>query len=260
MTTATDRGDPGFLRTTLAYAVSDSLILWRMRTPIVFMLAVPAVLSVTLGQAISGTDSLASRGRSMIGIAVMFSFMTVNYVGLAFFREFSHGTWIRQSVSRPSRLAFLLGKLLPTAFAGVIQLTIFGGVAFAIYHTPLHGSALQLYLVAIPLVLVGCLTGAVLYVFTHTTAAFQSAGYIVLISSGCVGGTIVSYENLPPLSQALGIVTPQHWALRALDEATSGTGSWGSMLQAVGVMAGMCVLLGTIALSQLDYRREKSSL
>lgn len=251
---------PGFWQVVLAYSSSDIRILWRMRTPIAFMIAVPAVLSVTLGPAISGGVTPGAQGRSMIGIAVMFSFMTVNYVGLALFREFNNHTWIRQSVTRPARLAYLLGKTLPVAVAGLVQLTIFGSVSFLVYRTPLHGSIWQLYTVAVMLVAVGCAMGALLYSITDTTSVFQSLAYIVLITTGCIGGTIVPFDRLPSGSRLIGAFTPQHWALRALDETTTGGGSWTPTWQAAGLMLAVTVLLGAIAVALLDYRKEKSAL
>ncbi|MGF7235307.1 MAG: ABC transporter permease [Frankia sp.] len=251
---------PGFWQIASAYSMSDSRILWRLRTPVAFMVAVPALLSITLGPAVSGTTDSDFRGRSMIGIAVMFSFMTVNYAGLALFREFNNYTWIRQAVTRPPKLAFLVGKFMPVAAAGIAQLTIFGAIAFGAYGTPLHGSVLQLYAVAVGLVCVGCALGGVLYSITHTTTIFQSLAYVILIATGCIGGAIVPSSRLPRFSRAVGIVTPQHWALRALDATTSGSGSWVPTAQALGVMAGMSLVLGGLTLRLLHFGKEKSTL
>jgi ABC-2 type transport system permease protein len=251
---------PGFWSTVAAYSASDSIILWRLRTPVAFMIAIPALLSFTLGPAVAGDTGADAQGRSMIGIAVMFSFITVNYAGLALFREFNNDTWIRQAVTRPAKPAYLLGKLLPTATAGLIQLSIFGVIAFLGYGTPLHGSVLQLYVVAVGLVCVGCTLGGVLHSVTNTTSVFQSLAYVLLIATGCVGGAIVPFDRLPRFSRALGVVTPQHWALRALDASTTGPGSWGPTLQALAIMAGMSLLLAAITLRMLNFGTEKSTL
>lgn len=258
--TDSDRAGPGPLRVVTAYAASDSLILWRMRTPLAFLFVLPAVLSVTLGPAIAGADTTAPGGRTLIGIAVLFSFMTVNYAGLAYFREFANGTWMRQAVMRPPRWAFMLGKTLPVAAAGLLQLTVFGLVALLAYHTPLHGSVPQLLLVAIGLTIVGCAIGVVLYGITDTISTFQSLAYIVLITTGCCGGALVPYARLPLVARDIGIVTPQYWALRALDETTTGRGSWGPTGQALAVMAVMVVVLGGLGWRGLDYRRERTTL
>ncbi|MBT0770044.1 ABC transporter permease [Kineosporia sp. J2-2] len=256
----TSENHPPFWAVARAFAVTDSLIMWRMRTPLAFMFVVPAVLSVTLGPAVAGSGPQAVPGRSMVGVAVMFSFMTVNYAGLAFFREYTSHTWARQAVSRPSRAAFLVGKLLPVAGAGALQLTVFWAVAFGAYGLPLHGSVAQLVVVGAALVLAGCALGVVLYAVTRTSPDFQSVAYVLLLTSGSVGGTIVPDENLPALSHALGLITPQHWAMRALDEATTGGGSWGPTLEALLLIGLLTVVLGAVGLGSLDYRREKSAL
>lgn len=252
--------DPGFWQIALAYAISEGLVLRRMRTPIAFMIIMPAVLSLALGPAISGSDTSAFAGQSMIGVAVMFSFMTVNYVGLAFFREFDDKTWTCQSISRPPRVAFVVGKTVPVALAGMGQLTIFGLVAYVVLGTPLRGPVLQPLTVAVGLVCVGCALGAALYTVTRTTSVFQSLAYMVLVATGCVGGAVVPYPRLPRFSQFLGWATPQHWALRALHESSFGSGSWWPTLQATGVMLGMAVLLAAASLPLLNYRKEKSAL
>jgi ABC-2 type transport system permease protein len=251
---------PGFWSIAGTFAVSDTKILWRMRTPIAFMFAVPAVLAVTLGPAVSGAGGTAVPGRSMLGVAVMFSFMTVNYMGLALFREYSNHTWIRQAVNRPPRMAFLLGKTVPVAGAGLLQLGVFGAIAFAAYGLPLHGSVLQLIVVSVVLVAAGCALGVLLFAVTKTAPVFQSIAYILLLTSGSVGGAIVPSAELPALSRSIGVFTPQHWAMRAFDESTSGAGAWGPTLQALLVIGGITVLISLAGMRSVNYRREKSAL
>jgi ABC-2 type transport system permease protein len=248
---------PTFWSLVITYARSDFLILLRMKTPFAFMFAVPGILAVALGSAIAGADT---HGRTMLGLAVMFSFMTVNYAGLALFREFGNGTWVRQAVQQPPRAAFLLGKSIPVAVTGMIQLGVFGGIAIVGYGTPVHGSIAQLIAVALVLITTGCLLGFLLYAISENTSSFQSLAYIFVIATGSVSGCLVPTANLPDLSQAIGYITPQYWALKAVDESTSGGGSWQPTLQAVALLVGMNVLLGALALRMFDYRRQKSDL
>ncbi|GAA3075366.1 ABC transporter permease [Streptosporangium carneum] len=247
----------GFWSLAAGYATTELLILWRMRTPLVFMFAVPATLALTLGSAVAGADS---HGRAMLGIAVMFSFTTTHYVGLALFREFGGNTWVRQALYRPSRAAFLLGKILPIAGIGLAQLSLFTAIAVVFYGTPVHGSPWQLLAVAVALLGVSCTMGVVLYLVTSDTSTFESLFYIFLITAGSVGGAIVPDENLPALSRAVGFLTPHHWALRALDEATSGRGEWPPVLRAIGVLGVCAVVLGVVAATAFDYRRQKYDL
>jgi ABC-2 type transport system permease protein len=243
----------------IAYAASDAKILWRMKTPVIFMFAVPALLTVLLGPAVSGAAS-DFPGRSVIGFAVLFSFMTINYVGLALFREFVGNTWLRQATHRPPRAAFVLGKICPVAGAGLLQLVVFGSVAFAVYRLPLHGDVLQLVVVAAALVLCGSFAGVVLHNVANATSTFQSVTYLLLLGMGGVGGTIVSPDHLPALSRLLSPFTPHYWAMAAFTETTVGSGSWGPTLRALAVIGGTAAVLAAIAFTTFDYRAEKSVL
>lgn len=248
---------PGFWSVVLAYAASDARVLWRMKTPVIFMFALPALLTVLLGPAVSGAVDQPP-GRSVIGFAVLFSFMTINYVGLALYQEFVAHTWLRQAIFRPRRSAFLLGKILPVACTGFVQLSVFAVAAGLIYHLPVHGNVLQLALVASELVVCGCLLGVVLHNLCSATSTFQSITFLLLIGMGGIGGTIVVPDRLPAFSRWLGPFTPHYWAMRALLQATTGSGGWTEVLQSLAVLAGMCIVLGAVAYSTFDFRAQKS--
>jgi ABC-2 type transport system permease protein len=250
---------PRFWSVVLAYAATDAKVLWRMKTPLIFMFVVPALLSILLGPAVSGAAN-ETPGRSVIGFAVLFSFMTINYVGLALFREFVANTWLRQAIFRPARLAFLLGKILPVACVGFVQLSVFWGAASAVYHLPLHGSVFQLVFIAVGLVMCGSLAGVVLHNLCSTTSTFQSVTYLLLIGMGGIGGTIVTPDKLPAFSRWLGPLTPHYWAMRALMDATVGSGDWTETLRALAVLTSMCIVLAAVAHATFDFRAEKSVL
>lgn len=188
----------------------------------------------------------------------MFSFMTTNYVGVALFREFVDNTWVLQAVHQPPRGIFLLGKALPVAAAGLLQLVVFGAAALWFLGLPLHGNIVQLLVVAVVLVTFASVLGVVLYNLTTLFSVFQSLAYLMLIALGGLGGAIVLPQRLPATSRLLSPLTPDYWALRALQEATVGGGSWLPTIQAVAVIGGAAVVLGVVAVRTLDYRREKA--
>lgn len=241
-----------------AFAATDARILWRMRTPVIFLFAVPALLSLLLGSAVSG-DPAAFPGRSVIGFAVLFSFMTINYMGLALFREFFGHTWLRQAVYKPPRSAFLAGKLGPVVGMGIIQLVVFAVLTFLIYPLPLHGDVFQLLVVTVPLACCGPMIGILLYNLTSSVSTFQSVTYLVMIGMGGLGGTIVIPERLPALARVLGPFTPQHWAIEAFANSTVGSGSWALTWQYAGIIAAITAIFGAAAFLTFDFRSEKLS-
>lgn len=251
-----ERATPTAGAIALAFAASDARILWRMKTPLIFMFAVPALLSAMLGPAVSGDDGTLP-GRSVIGFAVLFSFMTINYMGLALFQEFWGDTWMRQATYRPPKIAFIGGKMCPVVSVGMLQLAGFGAITFAVYPLPLHGSVLQLAVVAVALALCGPLLGVVLYNLTFSVPTFQSVTYLLLLGMGGVGGAIVTPERLPDAVRVLGPFTPHYWALVAFTDTTVGAGAWEVTLRSLAVIGGMIVVLLLLAFVTFDFRSEK---
>lgn len=249
---------PGRWSLAWAYAATDARILWRMKTPLVFMFLVPALLASVVGPAVSGLSGPAAQGRSMLGFAVMFSFMTTNYSGLALFREFVGETWVRQAVFRPSKGSFLLGKLMPVFAIGLLQLVVLGACSLAFLHLPLHGSLAQLFAVAVSTVMLGSFTGIVLYNLTATTSTFQSVTYLLLLGLAGIGGAVVAPEHLPAASRAVAPLTPHFWVMKAVSESTVGGGSWRPVWEAIARLAAGAVVLGLVAFATLDYTKEKS--
>lgn len=254
-----ERTGPSWWTVARAFAETDSRVLWRMKTPVIFMFAVPALLCLMLGPAVSG-DSDAHAGRSVIGFAVLFSFMTINYVGLALFREHGENTWTRQAVYRTPTTAYLAGKLGPVAVIGLAQLVLFAVVTFAVYDLPLNGDVAQLFAVAVPLALCGPLMGVILYNITKSRSSFQSITYVVLLGMGGAGGTIVTPERLPELVHTVGMFTPHHWAMSAFAESTIGSGSWQATAVSAGIICAMLAVFSAVAFATFDSRVEKKVL
>lgn len=243
-----------FFDVLFSFARVELLSLWRKKTAIVLFFAVPLVLALTLGPSVSGMAE--AKGRSAIGWAVMFSFMTVNYAGRAFYREFWSGTWRQMAMSQPPKMAFLLGKTLPSGMIALVQLTSFTVLAVGVLGLRAEGSFLQLVPIYLLLTMVGVSIGALLFVLTRSIDVFSSSAYLILISFAAVGGSIVASPALPRPARFAGYATPHHWAMRAVDETTMGTGSWRVVFESCGVLGFMVVASAAIVLSRLDFRVE----
>ncbi len=244
------------LRTVAAYAACEAIALWRGRVALLFLFVVPALLSSILGPLAAGERGAGEHGRVTLGFALTFNFMIVTYAGHALYREFWHGTWIRQAAMRTPPAAYLAGKLLPSAVLGLSQAALF--LALAVWHgAPLAGGVAQLALLALGLVGCGVALGFALHVYAANWQVMGNVAFLVLVASGSLGGAIVTWSRLPPWSRMLGYLAPHYWALRGVNEALWGAGAWEVVLRSAAVLAVMalaCVLAGALA---FDLRRRK---
>jgi ABC-2 type transport system permease protein len=255
-----DRSWRRFWAVVYAYGASDARILLRMRTPLVFMFLMPSMLALMLGPAVSGDRGGGASGRSLLGLAVMFSFMTINYVGLALFREFSSHTWLRQATYRPHRLAFLLGKTLPVVVAGLAQLAVFGAIALTALGLPLHGNLGQLALVAMSLVCCGAGPRSVAIQRHPFHLDVPEPDVPAAVRHGWAGwGDCCTGAAAAVLPGAESVYPALLGAARTGGEHHRRWGV-GPTLHAVALIGAATVALCGLALTTFDYTREKMAL
>jgi ABC-2 type transport system permease protein len=245
-----------FQWTIYAYASNEVKTLLRGKAWIIMFL-VPAMLAGILGPAVSGLEGEAASGRAVIGFAVMFSYMVVFWVGHAFYREYWYGTYVRQAVLKPPLFGFLIGKMLPAMALTLLQLLVFFTISILILDLPLHGGVFQLLLTCIALIASGAALSFLLYVTTRSWLIMSNFAYLILVSFGTLGGSLVVWSKLPRWSQVLGYFTPHYWALTAIDEATVGNGRWLPILKSLLVLSAITFTLLAIGIMRFDYKRQK---
>ncbi|MEU5882417.1 ABC transporter permease [Spirillospora sp. NPDC047279] len=246
------------------FALIEYRALVRARFPFVWFLVLPAVTSAILGPAVAGLSEAGATGRVTVGFGVMFSYMTVNYVGRALYREFDTHTWRRTATAAPPKAGYLLGKCLPVLTVGLGQLLVFATFAVTVLGLPLRAGAAagiaQLMLVLVPFAITGVATGALLYTVIRRAEVYFSLTYLILMVLGALGGAIVASPQLPGWSQAAGLVTPHFWAMRAVDEATLGTGDWSVVLESSALLFLFGAALTALAAVRLDPRKERYAI
>jgi len=247
-----------------SFALIEYRALLRARYPFVWFLVLPAAASAILGPAVAGLDQAGATGRVTVGFGVMFSYMTVNYVGHAMYREFESQAWRRTAISDPSRVAYLTGKCLPVYLVGIGQLTVFLAIAAGGLGLPLAAGTLtgvlQLAVTLVPFAATGVGVGMIMFTLIRRAEVFFSLTYLVLVVLGALGGAIVPSPQLPGWSQLVGHLTPHYWALRAIDEATLGAGSWTTVWTSSALLLVLGAGLIVAAAARLDLRKERYAI
>lgn len=240
-----------------AFAATEWRVLWRERTALMFIFLLPAVLSLILGPAVSGTSGEGATGQAAIGFAVMFSYMVVTYVGHAFYRDYWYVTYRRHALIQPSFVAYVVGKSAPAWSLAFVQLIVFMTFAVAFLGLPLSGDPLQLVVTGAALVTTGAGLGFLIFSITKFTATLSNLAYLILITFAGLGGAIVVSSELPAWSRSLGYATPHFWALRGIRESTLGNGDWSVVLVSAGVLAVMSLAFYGVGYIKFDYRGMK---
>ena len=188
--------------------------------PIVLTTLMPIVLMTFL----QGTSRAVLRGAGypdasgaelvVPGMAVMFAFFGVGYIGTAFFSEHGWGTWDRLRASRATTIGIVLGKILPSALLMLVQLVVlfaFGVVAFGMRVSgSVAGVGVMMLACVAVLIAFSMLLTAVLKTATQLMAVVNLAAMVL----AGIGGALAPVDVLPGWAQVIAPLSPAYWMLK----------------------------------------------
>jgi ABC-2 type transport system permease protein len=197
---------------------------WRLLladpAPIVTMTLMPLVMIAFLqgtGRAVlRGAGFTNATGAELVvpGMAVMFAFFGVAFIGTAFFAEHQWGTWDRLRASRAGSIEIVLGKILPSSvlmLAQLIVLFVAGALLFDLrIHGSLAGVAVMMVASIAMLVAMSMLYVAVFRTVNQLMAAVQ---LMAMVLPG-LGGALAPVDVLPEWARAIAPISPAYWMLQ----------------------------------------------
>lgn len=187
--------------------------------PIVLLTLMPIVMMTFLqgtGRAVlrsEGYPSASGAELAVPGMAIMFAFFGVGYIGTAFFSEHGWGTWDRLRASRATTMEIVLGKILPSAALMFGQMVVLFAVGVVVFGMRIDGS-----IAGVGVMMLACL--AVLVSFSMLlTAVVRTANQLMavvnlaaLVFAG-IGGAVAPVDVLPGWAQAIAPLSPAYWML-----------------------------------------------
>ena len=153
---------------------------------------------------------LESRDFMIPGVlALLLMLITANLTSMAIVREREVGTLDQLNVTPIGRWELIIGKLLPYALVGIVDVVLVVTVAVLWFEVPLRGSVALLF--AASLVYLVCTLGLGLFVSTISATqqqAMMTATFFVLTPMIYLSGFIFPIENMPAAIQPLTRLIP----------------------------------------------------
>jgi ABC-2 type transport system permease protein len=158
---------------------------------------------------------LLSRNFMIPGVlALLLMLITANLTSMAIVREREVGTLDQLNVTPIGRWELILGKLLPYALVGFVDVLLVIAVAVFWFEVPLRGSVLLLF--AASGIYLVCTLGLGLFVSTISATqqqAMMTSTFFFLIPMIYLSGFIFPIENMPRVIQWLTTVIPLRYFL-----------------------------------------------
>jgi ABC-2 type transport system permease protein len=147
-------------------------------------------------------------------IALLLLVVTANLTSMAIVRERELGTLEQLNVTPLGRWELILGKLLPYALVGFLDVLLVTAVAVFWFEVPLRGSLTLL--LAASLIYLLCTLGLGLFVSTISSTqqqAMMTATFFFLVPMIYLSGFIFPIENMPVVIQWITFLIPLRYFL-----------------------------------------------
>ena len=248
-----------------------SAVLFRMNVrlllcdpaPLVITTAMPIVMMAFLrgtGAAVLRQEGyVGATGAEVVvpGMAVLFAFFGVGFIGTAFFSEHHWGTWDRLRASAARPIEVVLGKIVPGALLESLQLVVLFGAGALLFGFRVRGSlagvAIMIAVATVFLVAMSMLFTAVFTSMNQLNAVVNMAAMVL----GGLGGALAPIEALPGWARAIAPLSPAYWMLEGFRRMVLEPAAWTATLGPAAVTLGFAAGVAIVAAWRFRITDEK---
>ena len=168
----------------------------------------------SLGQVASGTrvwfnPDLRSRNYFVPGVAANILLMvTLMLTAQAIIREKEIGTMEQLMVTPLRPIELMLGKTIPFAIVGMVNMVIVTVAALVIFHIPFRGNFLLLMFCALLFLMTALGAGLFLSTISHTQQQANMGSFFFTTPAFMLSGFVFPIRNMPVSVQYLTLLNP----------------------------------------------------
>jgi len=149
-------------------------------------------------------------------IGALLSNMLIITTAIAIVREREAGTLEQLIVTPLNRTEIMLGKIAPYMLVGFVQLTTVLVVGSLLFHMPVRGSVLLIYVISFLFIVANLGLGLFFSTLARTQAAAMQASFFVLLPNIMLSGFMFPREAMPAFARWIGYAVPLTYYLQVL--------------------------------------------
>lgn len=147
-------------------------------------------------------------------MGVVLTMTAVMITALAITRERESGT-MENLLSMPTRpIEVLIGKIIPYILVGYIQMTLILAAAHFIFHVPIVGSLILLFVVALVFIAANLAMGITFSTLAQNQRQALQMAFFFFLPSILLSGFMFPFRGMPHWAQAIGEILPLTHFLR----------------------------------------------
>ncbi len=141
-------------------------------------------------------------------IANIIMVVTMMLTAMAIVREKEIGTMEQLMVTPIRPIELILGKTLPFALVGILDVALVTTVALLVFHIPLRGSVVLLFTCSLLFLMTSLGAGLFLSTISHTQQQAMMANFFFTTPAFMLSGFAFPIHNMPPVVQWLTYLNP----------------------------------------------------
>jgi len=189
----------------------------------------------------------------IIGLLLTLTLLMITAMALV--RERERGTLEQLIVTPISKTSLMLGKVLPFALVGYVQVTVILVLGRLVFDVPIRGNLGLLYLITAPFIIASLALGLFVSTVVRTQVQAMQLSFVFILPTVLLSGFMFPREAMPAFAQWLGAAFPITYYLRVLR---------GILLKGVGIDAlwrdTLALVLFAIVLIAFSVRRFQKNI
>jgi ABC transporter DrrB family efflux protein len=178
-------------------------------------------------------------------IAVILQVVTVSLTAFSLVREREQGTLEQLMVTPVSRMALMIGKLVPYAGLALIEMVIVLGLGFLVFDVRVAGSIALLVSLSIPFILATLSLGLVISTVSQTQSQALQYTMLIMLPSILMSGFVAPRETMPGMLYLLSMALPvTHFLNIVRGIIVRGADFWDVLPSTIGLLVITFALIG----------------
>ena len=150
----------------------------------------------------------------IIGLLLTLTLLMITAMALV--RERERGTLEQLIVTPISKTGLMLGKVLPFALVGYVQVTVILILGRLVFDVPIRGNLVLLYLITAPFIVASLALGLFVSTVVRTQVQAMQLSFVFILPTVLLSGFMFPREAMPAFAQWLGAAFPITYYLRVL--------------------------------------------
>jgi len=149
-------------------------------------------------------------------VGLLLSITLIVLTSMAIVRERERGTLEQLVVTPIDKTSLMLGKIVPFAVVGYVQMTVIMVLGKVLFGIPLQGSIPLLYVLSAPFIMGSLALGLFVSTVAQTQAQAMQLSFFFMLPNILLSGYMFPREAMPVPAQWVGMLLPLTYYLRIL--------------------------------------------